>query len=93
MIGWIYSDPESVDFWTGVMRDEQKILEANKTVVDTSNRFRVVSDVVRVTNVEAVRASPREKKNSSPSKKFQHNSGFLDGFWTLWDDSGAGGRR
>ena len=33
------------------------------------------------------------KKISSPSKKILHISGFLDGFWTLWDDSGAGGSR
>ena len=31
------------------------------------------------------------KKKSSPSKKFQHISGFLDGFWALRDDSGPGG--
>ena len=50
------------------------------------------SHVVRVTNVEAVRAPAREK-NPAPPKKKQHNSGFLDGFWALWDDSGAGGTR
>ena len=31
------------------------------------------------------------RKNSRLSAKIQRNSGVLDGFWTLWDDSGAGG--
>ena len=43
MIGWIYS---VVGIWTGVTRGAQKSLEAPKTIVDTSNRFRAVSDVV-----------------------------------------------
>ena len=37
-------------------------------------------------------ASPTcEEKIPATPEKIQHNSGFLDGFWTLWDDSGAGG--
>ena len=47
--------------------------------------------MVRVTNVEAVRASDRENKIPAPPKKIQHNSGFLDGSWASWDDPGAGG--
>ena len=46
MVGWIYSDPIAIDFVTAVTAGVQKILEAGKTVVDASNRFRVVTDVV-----------------------------------------------
>ena len=43
MIGWIYS---VVGFWTVVTAGGQKILEGAKTIVDTSNRSRVVTDVM-----------------------------------------------
>ena len=46
MIGWIYSDPVCAGFWTGGRTSYQKFVEHTKTIVDTSNRFRVVSDVV-----------------------------------------------
>ena len=46
MIDWFYSDPRTAGFVTGVTRGRQKILEGAKTIVDTSNRFRVVRDVV-----------------------------------------------
>ena len=45
MIDWIYSDPVAVGFASGVTRGGQKILEGGKTIVGTSNRFRVVTDV------------------------------------------------
>ena len=43
MIGWFYSVSWRV---SGVTRGGQKILEGGKTILDTSNRFRVVTDVV-----------------------------------------------
>ena len=43
MIAWFYSVAR---IWTGVTTSDQQILEGTKTIVDTSNRFRVVSDVV-----------------------------------------------
>ena len=46
MIGWIYSDPVRIGLATVVRRGDQKKLEATKTLADTSNRFRVVSDIV-----------------------------------------------
>ena len=46
MIDWFYSDHRIVDFVTGVTRAYQKMLEPTKTIVDTSNRPRVVPDVV-----------------------------------------------
>ena len=46
MIGWIYSDPVRIGLRTGVRRDYQKCLEATKTFVDTSNRSRVVTDIM-----------------------------------------------
>ena len=46
MIDWFYSDPVRSGFPTVVTTSYQNILEGTKTVVDTSNRFRVVSDVV-----------------------------------------------
>ena len=46
MIGWIYSDPVRAGFWTGVRTSYQNFTEHTKTIVDTSNRFRVVRDVV-----------------------------------------------
>ena len=46
MIGWIYSDPVRIGFVSGVTRGHQNFLEATKTIVGTSNRFRVVTDVV-----------------------------------------------
>ena len=46
MIEWFYSDPMIAGFVTGVTRGRQKYLEGAKTIVDTSNRFRVVRDVV-----------------------------------------------
>ena len=45
MIGSIYSDPVGIGFASGVTRGGQKSLEGGKTIVDTSNRFRVVTDV------------------------------------------------
>ena len=42
MIGWIYSVSWQV---SGVRRGGQKLLEGGKTIVGTSNRFRVVTDV------------------------------------------------
>ena len=33
-------------FWTGVTNDVQKFLLTSKTIVNASNRFRVVSNVV-----------------------------------------------
>ena len=46
MIGWIYSDPDRIGLVSGVRRGGQKIVQVGKTVVGTSNRFRVVTDVV-----------------------------------------------
>ena len=46
MIDWIYSDSIRTGFRTGVTRDDQKFLGATKTIADSSNRFRVVSNVV-----------------------------------------------
>ena len=46
MISWIYSDPVRFGFWTGVRFDVQKFLVTSKTIVNASNRFRVVSNVV-----------------------------------------------
>ena len=46
MIGWFYSDPVRIGFASLVTRGWQKSLEGGKTVVDASNRFRVVSNVV-----------------------------------------------
>ena len=46
MIDWFYSDPVRTGFWTGVRNGRQKFLEGAKTIVRTSNRFRVVTDVV-----------------------------------------------
>ena len=43
MIGWIYSVAGS---WRVVRLSYQKISEGTKTIVDTSNRSRVVSNVV-----------------------------------------------
>ena len=43
MIGWIYSVAGAR---SGVTRGRQKFLEGAKTIVDASNRFRVVSNVV-----------------------------------------------
>ena len=45
MIGWIYSDPVRIGLATGVTRGYQNFLEGTKTIVGTSNRFRVVTDV------------------------------------------------
>ena len=46
MIDWVYSEPRIVDFDTVVTRAYQKISEPTKTILDTSNRSRVVTDVV-----------------------------------------------
>ena len=46
MIDWIYSDPVRIGFASGVRRDDQKFIEATKTFVDTSNRSRVVTDIM-----------------------------------------------
>ena len=46
MIGWIYSDPIGAGSWRVVTLSYQKISEGTKTIVDTSNRCRVVSNVV-----------------------------------------------
>ena len=46
MIDWFYSDPRIVDFVTGVTRAYQKKSEPTKTILDTSNRSRIVTDVV-----------------------------------------------
>ena len=46
MIGWSYSDPVRMGLATGVTRGLQTILEGAKTIVGTSIRFRVVTDVV-----------------------------------------------
>ena len=43
MIDWFYS---VAGFWTGVTNDVQKFLVTSKTIVNASNRFRVVSNVV-----------------------------------------------
>ena len=43
MIGWIYS---VAGFYRGVTAAYQKKSEGTKTVVDTSNHFRIVSNVV-----------------------------------------------
>ena len=43
MIDWIYSVAR---IWTGETGGEQIILEVSKTILDHSNRSRVVSDVV-----------------------------------------------
>ena len=47
MIAWIYSDPEGPGFDRGVRTSYQNFLEGTKTVVDASNHFRDVSNVVR----------------------------------------------
>ena len=46
MIGWIYSDSVGVGSRTVVTAGRQKKLEGAKTIVDTSNRFRVVTDIM-----------------------------------------------
>ena len=43
MIGWIYSVAGAR---SGVTRGGQKFLEGGKTIVDASNRFKVVSNAV-----------------------------------------------
>ena len=47
MIGWIYSDPVRIGFDRAVTTSDQNFYEATKTIVDTSNRFRDVSNAVR----------------------------------------------
>ena len=46
MIDWMYSDSPQAVIWTGETRGEQKVLEVSKTILDYSNRSRVVTDVV-----------------------------------------------
>ena len=46
MIGWIYSDSVGVGSRTVVTAGRQKKIEGAKTTVDTSNRFRVVTDIM-----------------------------------------------
>ena len=43
MIDWMYS---VAGIWTGVTYDVQKFSVGSKTIVDTSNRFRVVSNIM-----------------------------------------------
>ena len=46
MIGGIYSDSVGVGSRTVVTAGRQFFLEGAKTIVDTSNRFRVVTDIM-----------------------------------------------
>ena len=45
MIDWIYSDPHRIGSATVVTRGRQNFWEGAKTIVGSSNRFRVVTDV------------------------------------------------
>ena len=93
MIDWIYSDPVRIGFASGVTRDYQNFLEATKKIVDTSKRFRVVTDVAyngfyEMRETPACRASPlapcdasashRAAKRARPSAHWIARSGHTD---------------
>ncbi len=46
-----------------------------------------------VSRLRQGRHEPEKIKFQTPRKKIQTNSGFLDGFWALCDDSGPEGSR
>ena len=72
MIGWIYSVAGAR---SGVTRGRQKFIEGAKTIVDASNRFRVVSNVVcddfvqsgKLLGVERVPSRLAAPRGTSPS--------------------------
>ena len=77
MIDWIYSDPVRTGLRSGVTRGCQKFLEGAKTIVDASNRFRVVSNVVcddfvqsgKLLGVERVPSRLAAPRGASPSSR------------------------
>ena len=81
MIGWIYSDPVRIGFRSGVTRDDQFFLEATKTFVDTSNRSRVVTDIMyddfmqleRPLSVQRVPSRLAATRRASPSSQVREH--------------------
>ena len=81
MIDWIYCDPVRTGSRSGVTRGYQKFLEGTKTIVDASNRFRVVSNVVcddfvqsgKLLGVERVPSRLAATRGASPSSQVREH--------------------
>ena len=81
MLGWIYSDPVRTGFASGVTRGGQKFQRGVKTIVGTSNRFSVVTDVVydgfmqweRPLGVERVATRFAATHRASPNSQVRKN--------------------